>query len=219
MARKATTKRKPAARKPAAKKTAARRAAPKRLERRAAVKALLGKSDDFLIVGGLGGASNDVLAVTGDKPNAYPLSGAMGAAAIMGLGLALAQPNKRVLVVTGDGDLLMNVGSLAAIGVMNPPNLSIVCVDNEHYGETGFQVSHTGRGTDLEQMAVGAGITATRTVTEKSELADAARLIRQSNGTSFVLLKVAPDDPEKVARIRDASVVKSKFREALLGTV
>src|SRR5205085_9255335 len=94
----------------------------------------------------------------------YSMAAAMGGACMMGLGLALARPDKRVLVVTGDGELLMNLGSLAAIAVMNPANLAIVCVDNGHYGETGYQKSHTSLGVDLEKIAAGAGIKHTCTV-------------------------------------------------------
>src|SRR5690348_17485491 len=107
----------------------------------------------------------------------------MGAACSMGLGLALARPDRRVLVITGDGELLMNVGALATIAVLNPANLGIVCVDNGHYGETGYQKSHTSLGVDLEKIAQGSGIKMTRTVTRESEIADGQRLLRTGNGT------------------------------------
>src|SRR5262245_23914356 len=122
------------------------------LERGEAVPKLIGRHEDFLMVTGLGGTAHDVGALTGDRAHVFSLGGAMGAASMIGLGLALAQPKKQVLVVTGDGELLMQVGSLATIAVMNPPNLSIVCVDNGHYGETGWQKSHTSLGVDLEKM-------------------------------------------------------------------
>ncbi|MBT6592137.1 MAG: hypothetical protein HOO02_24800 [Rhodospirillaceae bacterium] len=128
------------------------------IDRRACVKALLdSQGDDVLIIAGLAGAKGDVIAAVGDAPRVFAFGGAMGAAASMGLGLALAQPDKRVLVITGDGELLMNVGTLATIAIANPANLGVVCVDNEHYGETGFQRSHTGLGTDLAAMAQGPG--------------------------------------------------------------
>ncbi len=187
------------------------------LERREAVKKLIGDNPgEMLFVSGLAGSKDDVLNAVGDSPNAYTLSGAMGAATAMGLGLALAQPSKRVIVVT-EGELLMNVGTLATAAVLDPPNLSIVCVDNMHYGETGWQESHTARGVDLAKMAEGAGIPHVRTVTKESELEDAGRLLRESNAMSFVLLKVAPTDPPKIFRSRDASWIKGRFREALLG--
>lgn len=188
------------------------------LERRAAVKALLGDTSDALFISGLAGAKSDVLEATGaDCKRVFPLVGAMGAAAAMALGLALAQPNRRVVCVTGDGELLMNVGTLATIAVLNPPNLSILCVDNEHYGETGFQRSHTGRGVDLAKIAEGAGIQAVRTVIEESEIPDAAAMLRAGNGTAFVLLKVGVSDPPGIARNRDAALNKNWFREAVLG--
>ena len=139
----------------------------------------------------------------------------MGAACMMGLGLALARPDKRVLVVTGDGDLLMSVGSLAAIAVVNPPNLAIVCVDNGHYGETGWQQSHTSLGVDLEKMAIGAGIKRTCTVAAEADIADGARMIREGNGTSFVLLRVRPTEPAEFKRNFDASLLRDRFRAAL----
>ena len=122
------------------------------LDRREAIPALIGRHEDFLIVTGLAGA-----ALTRDGAHIYTMAGAMGGAAMIGLGLALARRDRRVLVVTGDGELLMNVGALATIAVMNPPNLAIVCVDNGHYGETGYQKSHTSLGVDLERIAAGAG--------------------------------------------------------------
>ena len=126
------------------------------LERGEAVPALIGRHEDFLLIAGLGGTACDVGAVTGDGAHVYSLGGAMGAACMMGLGLALAQPDKRVLVVTGDGELLMNLGALATIAVMDPANLAIVCVDNGHYGETGWQQSHTSLGVDLEKSPAAA---------------------------------------------------------------
>src|SRR6202040_2977715 len=117
----------------------------------------------------------------------YTMAGAMGGACMIGLGLALARPDRRVLVVTGDGELLMNVGALATIAVVNPANLAIVCVDNGHYGETGYQKSHTSLGVDLEKIAAGSGIKATRTIASREEIQDGARLLREGNGTAFVV--------------------------------
>ena len=134
------------------------------LDRLEAVPALIGRHEDFLIVAGLAGTSRDVAALTGDGAHTYSMAGAMGGACMIGLGLALARPDRRVLVVTGDGELLMNIGSLATIAVLNPPNLAIVCVDNGHYGETGYQKSHTSLGVDLEKIAAGSGIKRTLTI-------------------------------------------------------
>src|SRR6059058_4684121 len=165
------------------------------LERGEAVPKLIGRHEDFPFVTGLGGSAHVVCAVTGDSAHLYSLGGAMGAACMIGLGLALARPNKKVLVVTGDGELLMNVGALATISVMNPPNLAILCVDNGHYGETGWQKSHTSLGVDLEKIAIGAGIKRTMTVLQEADLAAASRFIREGNSTGFVLLKVMPTEP------------------------
>ena len=170
-----------------------------------------------MIVSGLVGSEDDVLSVVGaDSAQAFTLSGAMGAAAAMGLGLALAEPERKVMVVTGDGESLMNVVTLATVGVLNPPNISIICFDNEHYGETGWLESHTGRGVDIAKMAKGRQIPNVRTVTKEGELADAAQMLREGNGTSFVLVKVAPTKPPTICRSQDTSWHKGKFCEALL---
>jgi thiamine pyrophosphate-dependent acetolactate synthase large subunit-like protein len=185
------------------------------LERSEAVPALIGRHEDFLIITGLGGTASDVGAVTGDGAHVYSLAGAMGAACMMGLGLALSRPDNRVLVVTGDGELLMNVGALATIAVMDPANLAIVCVDNGHYGETGWQKSHTSLGVDLEKIAIGCGIKHTRTVAAAADITGGARLLREGNGTSFVLLRVKPTEPPEFKRNFDASFCRDRFRTAL----
>ena len=185
------------------------------LERSEAVPALIGRHEDFLFISGLGGTASDVGAVAGDGAHVYSLGGAMGAACMMGLGLALARPDKRVLVVTGDGELLMNVGALATIAVVDPANLAILCVDNGHYGETGWQKSHTSLGVDLEKIAIGCGIKRACTVATIAELAHGARLLREANGTSFVVLRVRPTDPPAFKRNFDASLLRNRFRAAL----
>jgi phosphonopyruvate decarboxylase len=187
------------------------------LDRSEAVPALIGRHEDFLIIAGLGGTACDVGAVTGDAAHVYSLGGAMGAACMMGLGLALARPDRRILVVTGDGELLMNLGALATIGVMNPPNLAILCVDNAHYGETGWQKSHTSLGVDLERVAAGCGIAHTLTVARREDIAGGAQILRESNGSAFVLLRVKPTEPPAFKRNFDASLLRNRFRAALPG--
>jgi thiamine pyrophosphate-dependent acetolactate synthase large subunit-like protein len=187
------------------------------LDRREALPKLLGRHEDFLIVAGLSGTSRDIAALTQNGAHAYIMIGAMGGACMIGLGLALARPDRRVLVVTGDGELLMNVSALATIAVMNPPNLAIVCVDNGHYGETGYQKSHTSLGTDLAMIASGAGIKLTRTIEQQADIATGARLIREANTTAFVLLRVKPTEPPTDQRVLDPALGRLRFRAALLG--
>jgi len=188
------------------------------LDRKQAVPELVGNHKDFLIISGLAGAVYDMTSITDQGDHFYGLGGAMGAASMMGLGLALARPDKRVLVVTGDGELLMSLGALCTIGVINPPNLSIVCVDNGHYGETGFQKTHTYRGVDIEQFARGAGIARTCTVSRQEEIADASKMLREGNGTAFVLLTVAPTEAPKVKLNLDGAVCRVQFRKTQLPT-
>src|SRR5947199_5321542 len=148
-------------------------------DRREAVPALIGRHEDFLFVTGFAGMARDIAALTSDGAHIYTMAGAMGVACMIGLGLALARPDKRVLVATGDGELLMNIGALATIAVLNPANLTILVVDNGHYGETGYQKSHTSLGVDLEKIAAGSGIKRCRTVACESDIADGARLLRE----------------------------------------
>src|SRR4051812_11636823 len=178
------------------------------LDRREALPALIGRHADFLIVAGLAGTPRDIAALTQNAANGFAMGGAMGAACMMGLGLALARRDRRVLVVTGDGELLMNVGALATIAVMNPPNLAILCVDNGHYGETGWQKSHTSLGVDLEKMAAGAGIAHTATVAKEADIPAGARLLRDTNGSAFVNLRVKPGEPAPFCRNFDPSLLR-----------
>lgn len=187
------------------------------LDRRQAVPALIGNHREFLIVTGLAGTAKDIAALSDDGAHVFTMAGAMGAAVSIGLGLALAKPERRVLVVTGDGELLMNVGALATVAVMRPPNLAVVCVDNGHYGETGGQRSHTSLGVDLEAMAAAAGMPATRTVSKEDEIPAASNLLRESNGPAFIVLKVRPGDPPAYKRNMDPAACRVRFRAALLG--
>src|SRR5262249_33719961 len=160
-------------------------------ERRAAVAALLKDRKDLLVVTGLGSPTYDVHAA-GDRDDNYYLWGAMGGAALVGLGLALAQPKRRVLVVTGDGEQLMGLGGFATIGAARPRNLSIAIVDNQHYGETGMQASHTGRGIDLAAIAAAAGFAASVTLQSLDEIARIAPSLNQeAAGPRLFVIKVA----------------------------
>ena len=184
------------------------------LDRRAVAATLVTDRKDLLVVSGLGAATWD-LAAAGDHDLNFYLWGAMGGAAVMGLGLALAQPTRPVLVLTGDGEMLMGLGSLASIAVAAPANLSIVVLDNCHYGETGMQASHTAHGADLVEIARAAGIGDSRRVDDKAKLAELSARIRRPEGCLFALVPIAVEEPPRVLPPRDAVVLKSRFRKAL----
>ncbi len=188
------------------------------LHRRAVVTGLLRDRGALLVVAGLGAPAWDITAA-GDHPLSFPLWGAMGGAATLGLGLALAQPKRQVLVITGDGEMLMGLGSLAVIGVQRPANLSIVVLDNERYGETGMQPTHTAHGVDLAAMASAAGFPRTRIVRKSSELLQlrADVYASKSDGPLFAQVKVDPEKLPLVLPPRDVAYLKSRFRIALLG--
>jgi thiamine pyrophosphate-dependent acetolactate synthase large subunit-like protein len=187
------------------------------LERRDAVAAILRPRGDALVVSGLGSPTWDV-AAAGDSPLNFYMWGAMGGAAMVGLGLALAQPRRRVVVITGDGELLMGLGSLATIGVDRTPNLSIVVLDNEHYGETGMQASHTALGIDLAGIAAAANIPSTATIYTPEELDTWVPTVYGAHGPVLGVVKVRATQPALQVPIREGARIKARFREALLGS-
>jgi thiamine pyrophosphate-dependent acetolactate synthase large subunit-like protein len=185
------------------------------LGRRAAMAALMkDRNDDLLVVPGLGSTTWD-LAAAGDNPLNFYLWGAMGGAAMIGLGLALAQPDRRVAVITGDGEMLMGLGSLATIGNKRPPNLAIVVFDNGVYGETGMQPSHTQSGVDLIRIANACGIATCLDVRDDKALADLASRLKNLRKTLFARVVIAADEPPRVLPLRDGAELKSRFRAAL----
>lgn len=188
---------------------------PSVLERRDAVALLLAGRGDALVVTGLGSPTYDVHAC-GDHDANYYLWGAMGGASLVGFGLAQAQPDRRVLVITGDGEQLMALGGLATIAVHRPTNLDIVVLDNGRYGETGMQTSHTGLGIDLAAVATAMGFTESRVVTTNDEL---AQLIRDqaevSTGPRLAVLKIRAENLPRSMPARDAVYIKNRFRAHL----
>lgn len=186
-------------------------------DRESALSVLIREPGDYLIVAGLGNAVFDIARLTGNGPGFYPLDGAMGSAVPMGLGLALAQPGRRVLVVTGDGELLMNLGALATVAVRNPPNLSIVCLDNQQYALTGGQATHTAFGTDIAAIAAAAGIRHTARPADEAGLRDAARLLAADDGTCLVVVPVTAGNSARYPVDRNGDACRTRFRSFVVG--
>ena len=184
------------------------------INRREAVKALLRERGQLLVVTGLGAPAYD-LASLGDNPLDFPLWGAMGGAAMLGMGLALAQPQRDVLVLTGDGEMLMGLGSLATIATQSTQNLHIVVLDNEAYGETGKQATHTAAGLDLAAVAKACGFPKTSVVTELSHIESARADIHTGKGLSFTVIKVSVQELPRVLPPRDGPTLTQRMREAL----
>ena len=184
------------------------------LDRRAAMRALLEGRGDLLLVTGLGSTTYDAAAVADDDRNFY-LWGAMGAAAMVGLGLAIARPERRVLVVTGDGEMLMGLGALATVGVQNPPNLAIVVFDNARYAETGMQPSHTEFGVSLTGVARSCGIEAVFDIADETALREFAARLPQFDRTMFARVAIRADEPPRVLPSRDGVFLKNRFRAAV----
>ena len=191
-----------------------REEAARTIERRAFVARLLAGVPDALVVTGLGSPAYDAFAA-GDSDRSFYLWGAMGSASSIGLGLALAQPEKSVLVLTGDGEQLMGIGSLATIGAKQPRNLTIVVLDNGHYGETGMQRSHTSLGTDLVAVANGCGIADALAVQSEDQVAQVVERVLARNGPALAQVFIAPTEPPRALPPRDGVFIKNRFRAAL----
>ena len=185
-----------------------------RLDRRAAIRLLLADRGDLLLVTGLGSTSWDAASVGDDDRNFY-LWGAMGSAAMVGLGLAIAHPDRRVLVVTGDGEMLMGLGALATIGVQRPPNLAIAVFDNGHYGETGMQASHTDSNVALTGVARACGIEQVFDIADEAALQHFAGLVHNAEATLFARIAIFAEDAPRVLPPRDGVFLKTRFRRAI----
>lgn len=187
---------------------------PEMLDRREVVRALLAEREQLVVVTGLGSPSYDVMAAGDDDLNYY-LWGAMGSAATVGLGLAIAQPKRPVLVITGDGEQLMGLGALATIGVQQPANLTIAVLDNERYGETGMQQSHTAAGVRIDQVAAACGFAWTAEISESAGVEECRRRLTAFEGPGLAVLKVAPTDLPRALPPIDAVYLKHRLRLAL----
>jgi thiamine pyrophosphate-dependent acetolactate synthase large subunit-like protein len=186
------------------------------LHRRDVVSQMLKDRKTLLVVAGLGSTTWDITAA-GDSPLSFPTWGAMGQAAMMGLGLALAQPRRRVLVITGDGEMLMGLGSLATIGVQQPKNLTVAVIDNERYGETGMQATHTADGVDLAAVAKACGFKNSKVVSSGKEVSRLHKIIHETAGPNLLQIKVRPEKLPLVLPPQDGVLLKARFRRALLG--
>ncbi|MCC8972113.1 thiamine pyrophosphate-dependent enzyme [Bradyrhizobium brasilense] len=182
------------------------------LDRRAAVKALLADRGELLVISGLGSSSYDVFDA-GEHPGNFYLWGAMGGAAMVGLGLALAQPQRPVLVITGDGEQLMGIGSLLTIATKQPGNLSIAVLDNGHFGETGMQPSHSGLGARLEVIADGAGIGNVCEIADMAGIEKFRTSLRDlGGGPRLARIRIAAGEVERALPPRDGTYLKNRFR-------
>ena len=189
---------------------------PAGLDRRKVVAALLAERGDALVVTGLGSPTYDTFAA-GDHDLNFYLWGGMGGAALAGLGLALAQPKRRVLVITGDGEMLMGLGSLATIACEAPKNLAIAVINNGHYGETGMQRAHTARGVDLAGIAKAAGFKSSTTISSMAGLQQWLSTFHRKPGPVFGDIKVSAVPAPMALPVRDGTAIKYRFRTALLG--
>ena len=186
------------------------------LKRREAIATLMAnRPNDLFVVPGLGSCTYD-MASLGEKDTDFYLWGAMGGAAMIGLGLALAKPKLKIAVITGDGEMLMGMGSLATIGVQRPKNLAVIVFDNQRYGETGMQASHTDKGVDLVGVAKSCGIARAFDVEDEAGLEKARRRAGGARReTLFARVHIAADDPPRVLPTKDGVELKLRFRKAV----
>jgi len=173
-----------------------------------ATRAVVDAAGEAPIVSSLGHPSYDLFAA-GDRPQNFYTWGSMGIASSIGLGLALARPDRRVLVLDGDGSLLMNLGSLATIGLLQPTNLLVVVVDNEAYATTGGQATPTAHGADIEAAARAMRVEA-RTVRTQAELRGALA----EPGPLAIVAKVT-DTPPQGRPPLDCVLIKHRFMASI----
>lgn len=188
------------------------------LDRRDVLSRLFPDQEAHLFISGLAGSARDTAQLTDDGANLFTMAGTMGAATCMGLGVAMCAPERKVAVVTGDGELLMNIGSLATVATISPANLSIVCIDNGCHGETGGQNGHTSNNTNLEMMAKGAGIASTMTISTEIELAKGATFLAEAPGPRFIQVRVSNGPPADYKRNMDPAECRIRFRNAVLSS-
>ena len=188
--------------------------APGTLDRRVVVRRILHERGNLLVVTGLGSSSYDAMAA-GDHPRTFFLWGAMGGAAMIGMGLALARPDEHVAVITGDGEQLMGLGSFATIAAQKVKNLSIIVLDNSHYGETGMQSSHTGLGVDLVGIAAASGFAWSARLADMAGVEALRPRLHRADGPGFASIQIAADDPPRVLPPRDGVFLKTRFRQSL----
>jgi len=184
------------------------------LNRRKVVAELLEDRGNLIVSTGLGSATYDVMAA-GDHDRNYYLWAAMGSAAMVGLGLAMSRPQDSVLVVTGDGEMLMGMGALATIAVQAPKNLTIAVLDNGHYGETGMQRSHAGFGIELDKVANSVNFDWTARITDMNAVQDLRQRIHANSGLNFATIKIDTTEEVRVLPSRDGVYIKNRVRAAL----
>lgn len=190
---------------------------PSILDRREVLGSLFPEPEAHLFIAGLAGSARDAAALTEEGDNLFALGGAMGAAVSMGLGVALTVQERSVAVITGDGELLMNVGALATIASAMPGNLTVVCIDNGAHGETGGQPGHTARRTNLAVMAEGAGFPSVMTLESPAAFDDARRFLAEAAGPRFLWVRVSPGPPAAFARNWNMTERRLAFRNACVG--
>ena len=184
------------------------------LNRREVVKSILAERDNCLIVSGLGSPTYDVHAAGDNKKNFY-MWGGMGGASMIGLGLAISRPDKTVIVITGDGEQLMGIGSLATISVQSPKNLMLIVLDNEHFGETGMQESHTFYNVDLVRVAEAAGCSNSFLVTNENDLANLLQVKNSLACFTFAVIKVSEKIESRSLPMVDGSEIKVRFQQSI----
>lgn len=187
---------------------------PNKIARRPFVAELLRHRGNSLIVSGLGSPTWDCFAA-GDSPEYLYSWGGMGLAVPTALGLAIAQPDRRIVAVTGDGELMMGLGSLAVVGDQSPPNLAVLVLDNEKFGETGRQRGLTSARADIAAAAQAFGFRETRTVTEQGAAGELGRFLFSEPGPVLAVAKIAVTEDPWALPEKDGGNIAHRFRAAL----
>ncbi len=166
------------------------------------------------VVAGIGNTNFDLAAVAGDRAQNFYMMGSMGLSASIGLGVALAQPERRVIALEGDGSLLMNLGCLATIAALAPPNLTVIVWVNGAYQITGNQPAATAEMTDVVAVARGAGIESSAWVGSEADFARGIERALQTPGPHFLAARI-DQAPGTGRPERDPVVLKDRFMRGI----
>ena len=185
------------------------------MRRYEAIKLIMEQVTDEFVICNLGHPSQELFRIK-DRPRNFYMLGSMGLASSIGLGLAMSQPEKDV-VIDGEGSVLMNLGTLTTIGINQPANLRLFIIDNEAYGSTGFQPSFTSLGVDIAEIARSCGIRNTFICRQEEECRrHIPRVLNQVSGTSCTVIKTEKGMPENLKPIpHSATHLKKRFMESI----
>ena len=168
---------------------------------------------DELLICNLGIPSKELYKAK-DRPENFYMLGSMGLASSIALGIAISQPDRKIWCIDGDGAILMNLGSLSTIANKNPVNLTLIIIDNESYGSTGNQKTHTSKNTKLDIIAKGAGFDHISVIIEIDDIIPTLKILE--SGCNFILIKTESGNADVENIPLHPIEIKERFMKSIL---